>query len=179
MHIELVHVTFHKWKSNFWQNYGILHLDNFEVYLQYRVASLCNQLLSGFSSNQKLCIDVILKQIEHMHVTFCRRKNSFLQNYGIFDLDNFEVKLQYGVASLCDQLLPEFSSKQFETLHRCIKHIEHVHVTFCRRKNKFWENNGILDLDSFEVSLQFGVASLCNQLLSGFSSNQFETLHRY
>ena len=46
------------------------------------------------------------------------------------DLGNFQVRLQYGVASLCNQLLPEFSSNQFETLHRCYKHIEDVHVTF-------------------------------------------------
>ena len=36
----------------------------------------------------------------------------------------FQVRLQYWVASLCNQLLPEFSSNQFETLHRCYKHIE-------------------------------------------------------
>ena len=39
--------------------------------------------------------------------------------------------LQYGVASLCNQLLSEFSGNQFETLHRCYKHIDDVHVTFC------------------------------------------------
>ena len=32
-----------------------------------------------------------------------------MTNYGILDLDNFQVRLQYGVASLCNQLLPEFS----------------------------------------------------------------------
>ena len=53
------------------------------------------------------------------------------------DLDNFEVRLQYGVASLCNILLPEFSSNHFETLHRCYKHIENVHVTLCRRENNF------------------------------------------
>ena len=53
------------------------------------------------------------------------------------DLDNFQVRLQYGVASLCNQLLPEFSSNQFETLHRCYKHIEDVHVTFSRQENNF------------------------------------------
>ena len=54
--------------------------------------------------------------------------------FTVFDFDNFEVRLQYGVARLCIQFLPEFSSNQFETLHRCYKHIEDVHVTFCRRK---------------------------------------------
>ena len=45
--------------------------------------------------------------------------------------------LQYGVANLCNQLLSEFSGNQFETLYRCYKHIEDVHVTFCRRKTNF------------------------------------------
>ena len=35
----------------------------------------------------------------------------------------------------------------------------------------------LFDLDNFEVSLQHRIVSLCNQLLLGFSSNQFETLH--
>ena len=104
----------------------------------------------------------------------------------IFDLDNFQVRLQvrlqYGVASLCNQLLPEFSSNQSETLHRCYKHIENMHVVFSRQKNNFRQNYGIFDLDNFQVRLQvrfqYWVASLCNQLLSEFSSNQSETLHR-
>ena len=76
--------------------------------------------------------------IEDVHVKFCRRKNNFfLQNYGILDLDNFEFSLQRGVASLCNQLLPEFSSNQFETFHRCYKHVENVHVTFSRQENYF------------------------------------------
>ena len=66
----------------------------------------------------------------------------------LLDLDNFQVRLQYWIASLCSQLLPEFSSNQFETLHRCYQHIQDVHV------------------------------SLCNQLLPQFSSNQFETFHK-
>ena len=76
-----------------------------------------------------------------MHVTFTRQENNFLQNYDILDLDNFQVRvqvrLQHWVASLCDQLLPEFSSNQFETLHRSFKHIEDVHVTFSRQENNF------------------------------------------
>ena len=39
---------------------------------------------------------------------FCRRKKKKI--FDIFDLDNFEVRLQYGVASLCNQHLTEFSS---------------------------------------------------------------------
>ena len=38
--------------------------------------------------------------------------------------DNFVVSLQRRVASLCNQLLPEYSSNQFNTFHRCYKHIE-------------------------------------------------------
>ena len=94
------------------------------------------------------------------------------------DLDNFQVRLQYAVASLCNQLLPEFSSNQFETLHRYYKHIEDVHVTSSRQENYFCQNNAILDLDNFQVRLQYWVVSLSNQLVPEFSSNQFETLHR-
>ena len=66
----------------------------------------------------------------------------------------------------------------FETMHTCCGYIEDVHVNFCRSKNNFWQNYGIFDLDNFQVRLQYGVASLCNQLLPEFSSNQFETFHR-
>ena len=48
-----------------------------------------------------------------------------------------QVRLQYGIASLCNQLLSEFSSNLFETLHRCFKHIEDVHVTFSTQENHF------------------------------------------
>ena len=112
-----------------------------------------------------------------MHVTFNWLENNFCQNNGILDLDNFQVRLQYWVASLCNQLLAEFLSNQFETLHRCYKHIKNLHVTFSREDNKFLQNYGILDLDNFQVwlqvRLQYWVASLCNQLLPEFSSNQF------
>ena len=67
------------------------------------------------------------------------------------DLDNFQVRLQYWVASLCNQLLPEFSSNQFETLHRCYKHIEDVHVTFSRQEIFFGQNDGISDVDNFQA----------------------------
>ena len=181
-HIEDVHVTFSRQENNFGQNYGILDLDNFQVRLQYGVARLCNEFLSECSSNQFETLHRCYKHIEDVHVTFSRQESSFGQNYGILDLDNFQVRLQvrlqYWVASLCIQLLPEFSSNQFETLHRCYKHIEDVHVTFSRQENNFGQNYGILDLDNFQVRLQYGVASLCNQLLPEFSSNQFDTLHR-
>ena len=69
-----------------------------------------------------------------MHVTFSRQENFFWQNYGILDLDDFQVRLQYCAAKLCNQFLPEFSSNQFETLHSYYKHIEAVHVTFSRQE---------------------------------------------
>ena len=113
-------------------NYGILDLDNFQVRLQYWVASLCNQLLLEFSSNRFETLHRFYKHIEDVHVTFSRRENNFGQNYGILDLENFQVRLQYLVASLCNQLLPEFSSNQFETFAQMYMHIEDVHVTFSR-----------------------------------------------
>ena len=70
-------------------------------------------------------------------MTFSRQETKFCQNDGILDLDNFQARLPYGVASLCNQLLPEFSSNQFETLHRCHKHTEDVHVTLSRQENNF------------------------------------------
>ena len=169
-----MHVIFSRQKNNFWQNYGILDLDNFQVRLQYGVASLCNQLLPEFSSNQFETLQRCYKHIENAHVTFSRQENNFWQNNDILDLDNFhvrlQVRLQYWVARLCNQLLPECSSNQFETLHSCYKHIENVHVTFSRHENNFWQNYGILDLDHFQVRLPYWVTSLCNQFLPEFSS---------
>ena len=114
-----------------------MDLDNFQIRLPFGAASLCNQLLPEFSSNQFETYHRCYKHIEDVHVTFSSHENHFLQNYGILDLDNFQVRLQYWVASLYNQLLPEFSSNQFETLHICYKHIEDVHVTFSRKENNF------------------------------------------
>ena len=158
-----------------------MDLDNFQARLQCGVARLCNQLLPEFSSNQFETLHRCYNHIEDVHVTFSRQENNFGQNNGILDLDNFQVRLPYWVASLCNQLLSEFLSNQFETLHRCYKRIEDVHMIFSRQENYFSQNCSILDLDNFQVRLQYWVASLsslCNQLLPEFSSNQFETLHR-
>ena len=111
---------------------------------------MCNQLLPGVSSNQFETLHRYYKHIEDVHVTFSKQEN----NYGILDFDNFQVRLHYGVASLCIQTLPEFPSNQFETLHRCHKHIEDVYVTFCRQENNFSQNYGIFDLDNFEIRFQ-------------------------
>ena len=67
----------------------------------------------------------------------------------------------------------------FETLHCCCGYIEDVHANFCGRKKKIDKIRAFSTSDNFEVSLQHRVASMCNQLLPGLSSNQFETLHRY
>ena len=132
-----MHVTFSKQENIFWQNYRLVDLDNFQVRLQYWVASLCNQLLPEFSSSQCETFHRCYKRIEDVHVTLSRKENNFQQNYCILDLDNFQVRLQYWVASLCNQLLPEFSNNQFGTLGRCYKHIEDMHVTFSRQENNF------------------------------------------
>ena len=47
----------------------------------------------------------------------------------------------------------------FETMHTCCGYIEDVRVNFCRRKNNFGQNYGILDLDNFQVGLHCRVAS--------------------
>ena len=60
---------------------------------------------------------------------------------------------------MCNQLLLQFSMDHFETMHTCCGYIEDVHVNFCRRKKKFLKNYGILDLDNFQVTLQYWVAS--------------------
>ena len=51
--------------------------------------------------------------------------------------DNFEVSLKRRVATLCNQLLPGIASNQFETLHRCYKNNEDVHMTFGKQENHF------------------------------------------
>ena len=96
-----------------------------------------NQLLLQFSTHQFETMHICCDYIGNVHVNFCGRKNNFLQKYGILDLANFQVRHQYGVASFCNQLLPEFSSNQFETFHRCYKYIEDVHVNFSRQENSF------------------------------------------
>ena len=103
--------------------------------LQYRVWNLCNQLLLQLSKDHFETMHTCCEYIEDIYVNFCRRKNNIWQNYGIFDLS-----LQRRVASLCNQLLPGFASNQFETLHRCYKHNEDVHMIFSMKENNFWPN---------------------------------------
>ena len=52
-------------------------------------------------------------------------------------LDSFEVRLQHRVASSCNQLLSQFLSNQIESFHSSYKHIEDVHITFCRQIDNF------------------------------------------
>ena len=54
-----------------------------------------------------------------------------------------------------NQLLSEFSSIQFETLHTYYKNIEDVHVTFCTQKYNFRQNYCNFDFDISDISLQY------------------------
>ena len=114
-------------------------IDNFGARSKYGVASLCNQLLSGFSSNPFETLHRCYKHIEHVHETFCRKKEfSFFTKLWHFSTKTIlRLTVNIGIASLYNSFLPGFSSNQFETLHRCYKFIKHVHVTFLRRKNNF------------------------------------------
>ena len=75
--------------------------------------------------------------IEDVHVNFCRQKIIFdkIRNFRLKTI--FEVSLQRRVASLCNQLLPGFANNQFETLHRCYRHNEYVHMIFSKQENNF------------------------------------------
>ena len=84
---------------------------------------------------------------------------SILTELQPFELSHFRQFLDCMVRSLCNQLLLQFSMDHFETMHTCRGYIEKVHVNFCRRINNFLQNYGILDLGSFQVRLQYWVAS--------------------
>ena len=112
------------------------HLDIFEVSLQYKVSGLCNHLLLGFSSNHFETLHRCYMHIEDVHVNVCKQKKKFLTKLRHFRVRQFGGYLHHRVASVCNPLLPGFSSNQFETLNRCYKHIEEVHVFFCRREKK-------------------------------------------
>ena len=45
------------------------------------------------------------------------------------------LSVHRALKSWCNQLLPEFSSNQSETLRRYCQPIEDVHVTFLKKKN--------------------------------------------
>ena len=73
--------------------------------------------------------------IEDVHRTFSKQGiNLFEKSYGI--LGDFQVRLQYG-EKVCVINFSQFSSNQFETLHRCYKHTENVHETSSRQENNF------------------------------------------
>ena len=79
---------------------------------------------------------------------------------------------------MCNQVLLQFLIVHFETMRTCCGYIEDVHMNFCRqKKKKKFDKITAFSTRQFQVSLQRRVASLCNQLLPGFASNQFETLH--
>ena len=50
---------------------------------------MCDQLLLKFSMDHFETMYTGCGYIEDVHVNFCRRKNNFLQNYGIFDLKGY------------------------------------------------------------------------------------------
>ena len=60
-----------------------------------------------------------------------------------------------GVAGLCSKLLSEFSSNEFETLHRYYKLIEDLHAIYRRNFNKIYSivNLGIFDFDISDFSV--------------------------
>ena len=72
--------------------------------------------------NLKLGRDVIsmLKMCMSL-VTFLskKKKKKQKQNYSFFHLANFEVSLQYGVGSLCNQLINSSQSIQASNLKLC------------------------------------------------------------
>ena len=78
-----------------------------------------------------------LGYIEDMGVNFADEKIIFDKITAFSTKDNFEVSLQRRIASLCNQRLPGFASNQFETLHRCYKHNEDVHMIFIKQENNF------------------------------------------
>ena len=92
----------------------------------------------------------------------------FLQTKIFFDkitafstLDNFQVRLQRRVASLCNQLFPGFASNQFEILHRCYKHNEDVHLIFSKQEIFFYKITAFWTLTIFRLDFKYGVASFC------------------
>ena len=101
-----------------------------------------NQLVSGFFQEVSLNFFTDIISILDMYMRlFAGETKRFLTT-----LRHFQYSIQfsilrlgftYWIVGLCHQLLKEFSSKQVETLHRCYKHSENVHVTLCRCKNNF------------------------------------------
>ena len=94
-----------------------------------------------------------------MHMSFSRQENYFWQNYGILDLDNFQVRFHLEVVRLCNQLLSGFSSIPFETLHSYQKHIEDVHMFFAHKNIIFDKITAILTL-TFQT-LVFSIDWMC------------------
>ena len=103
------------------------------MYLFCPLTLRCDQLISsnnlslehfhgskgGRAIEVLLYIQMFYNRFEHSFtyslkpiVSFSKQENNSRQNFGIFDLDNFQVILQYGVLTLCNKLLPEVSSNQ-------------------------------------------------------------------
>ena len=55
------------------------------------------------------------------------------------------------VHTLADQLLPQLSMEQFDTLPIQCRHIEHMHEGFWFKKIFFWQNDSYENLDNFSL----------------------------
>ena len=99
--------------------------------------SLCVSSLCLFIERKNLTLKTCAPDFSARSMTKLYAKIKGARAISLFDFPKTWQVCQYGVASLCNQLLPEFSSNQFETFHRCYKHIEDVHVTFSRQENNF------------------------------------------
>ena len=98
---------------------------------------MCDQFLAQFTCNQYETLLKCNRHKEDVHKT-CAYKNNFDKILLILIFSHFLYKrLHYRLSSLCNQLLKEFLSNQYETMQRCYKHTEDVRVTFLRCKNYF------------------------------------------
>ena len=148
-------------KNNFWQKLRHFGLRQFSVCpsvrhaLRYRVCVI-NSSHSFQWIFLKPCI-LVVDILKMCMWVFGGARIFFLKIYSLLNLVILGNFLHCRVWSLCNQLLLQFSMHHFETMHTCCWYIEDVHVNFCRRKNNFWQNYGSLDLDNFQVMLQFGL----------------------
>ena len=90
--------------------------------------------INSYYSFQWSNLILILYNIDTLNICmkeFCLEKNNFLQNYSCENLDNFFLNRAFVyawiVTSWVDQLLPQLSMEQFDTLPIQYRHIEHMH----------------------------------------------------
>ena len=82
---------------------------------------LCIQFLLEFSNNRFESLHRCYNYTENMYVSLCNENKRYfmtkLQNF--FLLFHFWDKALIWRATLCNQLLLQFSGVQFESFHRC------------------------------------------------------------